>query len=265
MRGPRMRHRLIAVIGAALTLLASSSVLSSATILQQGNLRVSIHTQVSPFKLPRTGTAPIRFFVSAHVSAVHGGTPPQLRSIDIKVNRAAHLGFQGFPVCHLAAIQPSTGPRALRSCGHAAIGGGHFWLNVVFPEQGSYPTQGHLLLFNGRYHRHPAILAHVFTSNPFPASFVLVFRQRRLSTGTYGSEFSAALPQAFGDWGYVDRLKMTLHGSRRGGGTDGSFFNAGCPAPEGVRVISYHLAFATLTFAGYHLAARIDKTCEVRE
>ena len=48
------------------------------------------------------------------------------------------------------------------------VGSGQFWAQIVLPEQGAYRTRGRLLIFNGRIHGHPALLAHIFTSHPFP-------------------------------------------------------------------------------------------------
>ena len=90
------------------------------------------------------------------------------------------------------------------------IGSGQFWAHIILPGQDPYPTHGRLLIFNGRKHGHPVLLAHIFTSNPFATSFVIVFQIRHLAHGTYGTQLSASLPQALGTWGYVDRIKFTL-------------------------------------------------------
>ena len=267
MSGPQPSTRLLAAIAllciALVGLLAALP--SGATVVLAGDLRVSIQTRVSPVKLPRQGTAPISFYAAAHVSSVAGRTPPQLRRIDIQVNRLARLDFDGFPDCRISEVQPSTDAGALRTCRPAAIGGGHFWLNVVLPEQGTYPTQGRVLLFNGLFHHRSVLLAHVFTRDPFAMSFVLVFRLRKIHDGPYGIELSAGLPHALGNWGYVDRLKLSLQGSHRTNAGAKSFFEAGCPAPSGINVISYHLAYATLSFAGHRGAAQLNKTCVVKE
>lgn len=123
---------------------------ASAAVVQQGNLRVTLLSQVQPYKLPRIGTSPISVFVAGRIAAAHGGVPDQLQRLQIKVNRHARFQSRGLPVCPLSAIQPATTQRALAACGPALVGSGQFWAHIVLPEQGAYPTQGRLLVFNGR-------------------------------------------------------------------------------------------------------------------
>jgi hypothetical protein len=109
-------------------------------------------------------------------------------------------------------------------------------------------------------------LTHIFTSNPFFSSFVLRFGIKKISKGAYGTELSASLPQALGSWGYVDRIKLTLKRKYTYKGKQLSYFNSGCPAPEGARRTVFPLALATLDFAaGLSLSAKVDKSCAVKE
>lgn len=247
----------------AVLLIASAS-LAYATTVQSGDLRLTVLAQVAPFKLPRTGTAPISVFVAGHVEEPHGGIPPQLQTMTVDVNRHAVLQSQGLPVCKRASIQPSTTDRALRTCGDALIGAGQFWASIVLPEQGSYPTHGRLLIFNGSLHGAPAILAHIYTSNPFDSSFVVAFAIRHVDKGRYGTELTASLPEALGEWGYVDRIKLTLDRRYRYRGRQLSYFNAGCPAPAGTHLTSASIARAILGFAGRDVALTVTKTCAAR-
>lgn len=248
---------------AAAIIVVTSASLAGATTLQSGDLRVAVLAQVAPFKLPRTGTAPISASVSGHVSEPHGGIPPQLQEMRIDINRHALLQSKGLPVCPLARIQPSSTSRALSKCGEALIGSGRFWASIVLPEQGSYPTHGRLLIFNGRLHGHPAILAHIYTRDPFDSSFVVAFAISKVNKGPYGTELVASLPESLGEWGYVDRIKLTLKREYAFGGRTLSYFNAGCPAPPGTHLASYRLAKATLGFADQQIAATVTKRCAV--
>jgi hypothetical protein len=169
-------------------------------------LRITVLAQVEPNKLPRTGTAPIAVFVAGHLQSSEGGIPPQLQSLRIEVNRHGLLQSKGLPVCGVPQIQPASTERALEDCADALIGSGRFWANIVLPDQKPYPTSGRLLIFNGREGGHPVILAHIFTSHPFNSSFVIPFSMRHVSKGPYGTELNASLPQALGDWGYLDRI-----------------------------------------------------------
>jgi hypothetical protein len=259
-----MRRR--AALLATLVGLAACASLASATVVQQGNLRITVLSQVLPYKLPRQGTAPIAVFVSGHLEAPKGGVPAQLQKLTVAVNRHGLLQSKGLPTCRLAQLQPASTERALASCGDAVIGSGQFFAHIVLPDQGAYPTHGRLLIFNGREQGHPVLYTHIFTSNPFFSSFVLDFKIKKVSKGAYGTELSASLPEALGSWGYVDRIKLTLKRKYTWKGRQLSYFNAGCPAPQGAKRTVFPLALATLDFAEeVSISAKVEKACAVKE
>lgn len=240
--------------------------LAHATVVQEGNVRISVLSQILPYKLPRHGTAPIAVFVSGHLSEPHGGIPPQLQEMTVEVNKHGLLQSRGLPACPLKAIQPASTQRALQSCGDALIGSGQFWAHIVLPDQGAYPTHGRLLIFNGRQKGRPVIFTHIFTANPFFSSFVIPFRVQRQDNGAYATKLTASLPQALGDWGYVERIKLTLKRKYPYRGRELSYFNAGCPAPQGTRRTVFPLALASFGFAeGLSISAKVEKACGVKE
>jgi hypothetical protein len=238
---------------------------ASATTVQDGVVRVTALTRIAPYKLPRDKPAPISVFVAGHVESVSGGIPPQLKRMKIDVNRHGLLQSRGLPVCRIPQVQTATTQRALRFCAPALIGSGRFWAHIVLPDQPPYPTHGRLLIFNGREGGRPQVLAHIFTSNPFPSSFVIAFAIRNVSKGPYGTELSAALPQALGDWGYVDRIKLNLKRKYRYRGAELSYFNAACPAPRGTKGGAFPLALTSFYFeARRKLSGTVVKSCGVR-
>ncbi len=172
-----MRTR-AAALGLAAAVLACAAV-AHAAVIQQGNLRITVLSQIQPYKLPRQGTAPIAVFVSGHLSTPQGGIPAQLQKMTVKVNRHGLLQSKGLPVCEISQLQPASTERALRNCGDAVIGSGQFWAHIVLPDQGAYPTHGRLLIFNSRKNGKPVLLTHIFTSNPFFSSFVISFAIRK--------------------------------------------------------------------------------------
>ncbi len=257
-----MRRR-ATVLGAAVALLAATS-LAHATVVQEGNLRITILSQIQPYKLPRSGTAPIAVFVSGHLSAPHGGIPAQLQRMTVEVNKHGLLQSKGLPACGVSEIQPASTQQALQRCGDAEIGSGQFWAHIVLPDQGAYPSHGRLLIFNGTRNGKPVLLTHIFTANPFFSSFVIVFSIQKVDDGAYGTRLTASLPQALGSWGYVDRIKLTLKRKYAYRGKQLSYFNAGCPAPKGVPRTVFPLALASLDFAeGTSLSAKVEKACAV--
>jgi len=249
-----------------LALLLLAAALATAAVVQQGDLRITVLSQIQPYKLPRDKPAPIAVFVAGHLDNAKGGIPPQLQRLTIDVNRHGLLQSKGLPSCKTPEVQPASTQRALANCGDALIGSGQFWANIVLPDQGAYRTQGRLLIFNGREGQKPVILAHIFTSHPFNTSFVIPFSIKKVSKGPYGTELSASLPEALGTWGYLDRIKLTLKRKYQYKGEQLSYFNASCSAPKGSERAPFPLAYAKFSFAGRApLAASVDKTCGVKE
>jgi hypothetical protein len=258
------QRKKIAILAAALTLLGAAS--APAVTVQSEGLRITALAQIQPYKLPRRTPAPIAVFVAGHLQSARGGIPPQLQRLVIDVNRHGLLQSTGLPVCPPQRIQPATTQRALSQCADALIGSGQFWANIVLPDQGAYRTQGRLLIFNGRQGGRPVVLTHIFTSHPFNSSFVIPFAIKKVAKGPYGTELSASLPQALGDWGYLDRIKLTLRRKYTHGGKALSYFNSACPAPGRAPRTSFPLALASFYFAQRKpMAATVNKTCGVAE
>jgi hypothetical protein len=256
--------RRIAIGAAALAAALAASTMATGAVVQQANLRIVVLSQILPYKLPRQGTAPIAVFISGHVGAVDGTVPPQLQKMKVKVNRHGLLQSEGLPRCALAEIDAVSSEQALSSCSDALIGSGRFWATIVLPDQRPYPTRGKLLVFNGEQKGKPALFAHIYTTNPFATSFTIAFAIKRISKGPYGTELSASLPQALGSWGFVDRIKLTLRRKYTYKGKQRSYFNAGCPAPEGTSRTSFPLALASFYFKDQKpIALGVDKSCGV--
>lgn len=241
------------------------SAYATAATVQSGGLRITVLSQLKPYKLPREEPAPIAVFIAGHLENTKGGVPPQLQRLKIEVNRHGLLQSEGLPVCEIPEVQPASTQRALLNCQDALIGSGQFWANIVLPDQGAYRSQGRLLVFNGREGGKPVILAHIYTSHPFNTSFVIPFAMRHVAKGPYGTELSASLPEALGSWGYLDRIKLTLRRKYRYQGKSLSYFNAACPAVKGAKRASFPLALASFYFAGRpSITATVNKTCGVK-
>ncbi len=259
-----MRRGLISA--AALAAALALATLAPAAVIQEGNLRVTVLSQIQPFKLPRVGTAPIAVFISGHVGALDRSTPPQLQKMSVKVNRHGLLQSGGLPRCALPQIQAVSSERALQQCGDALVGSGRFWATIVLPDQRPYPTRGRLLVFNGRQAGGPVLFSHIYTTKPFATSFVITFALKKIHKGPYGTEMSASLPQALGNWGFVDRIKLTLRRKYQYKGHQRSYFNAGCPAPAGTRITSFPLAYAEFSFAERDpIGLTVPRACGVKE
>jgi DNA-binding beta-propeller fold protein YncE len=237
---------------------------SEAVIIRHGPVQVSFNGKLTPQRLPRHGSAPVGIAIDARISATGNGSPPQLRRISIAINRNGHFLSKGLPACRVDQIQPSTTSGALAACGPSLVGEGHFSADVKLPEQSPFPSEGKVLAFNGRVNGKPAILAHIYGTQPAPTSAVLPFVLGS-GRGTYGTTLEASLPQATGSWGYVTGLRMSLRRSFSYHGKAQSYLSAGCPAPPGFPSAAFPLARTGFVFAGGPtLVSVLNRTCTAK-
>ena len=252
-----------ALIVTAALLLSGS--LARAEIVQKGELRVDVIGSFAPRKLPRSRPAPISVNGGGRILTTDGTMPPQLEQLRIEINREGRLDGQGLPVCPVHAIHPASTSRALAACRSSLVGEGTFAAKVTLSGQDPYPTQGRLLVFNGRRGGRPVLLGQIYAERPFANSFVIVFAQKRISRGPYGTELVAALPKALGSWGSLTELTMTLSRRYAYRGTRRSFVSAGCPAPKGFAGAPFPLARTSFVFAdGKRLSSVLVRDCKVR-
>jgi hypothetical protein len=257
-----MRAKALLGLGLAVFLLIGA--LAEAETVQRGQLRVSFEGSLSPRSLPRSGTAPVKVEVGARITSTDDGVPPQLRKITIAINRYGHFDPTGLPVCPLERIQPTTTAHALAACRGALVGSGRFSAKVLLRGQAPFPSEGQVFAFNSRLHGHPAILAHVYGTEPAPASYTLPF-ELKPGKGTYGTLLTASLPQVTSDSGYITGLSMTLGRSFTYRGKRRSYLSAGCPAPKGFGGASFSFAKADFGFeGGRRLSSTLRRSCGVR-
>lgn len=259
-----MRGRALRVVVCGLAALAALVAAAGAEIIQQGNLRIAVKGGISPRELPRHGRTPVAVRVSGRISTADSSRPPQLRRVEIAINRHGRISGRGLPRCRIEQIQPASGEDALRSCRRSLVGEGRFSADVVLPEQSPFPSRGRVLAFNGSAGGRPAILAHVYGRRPVPVSYVLPFQLRR-ARGTFGTVLSASLPEATSDWGFVTGLSINLNRSYRYRGRQMGFVSAGCPAPAGFPGAVFPLVRAEFAFAGGRtMRSTLTRSCRVR-
>jgi hypothetical protein len=242
----------------------AAATIAPADVNQSGDVRVAFQGDLAPRALPRSGAAPVRVSLRARITGAHGGEPPQLRRIAIGFNRNGVVNSSGLPICHRSEIQPASSADALRSCRGSLVGKGIFTANVLVPEQSPFPSEGQVFAFNSVIHGEPAILAHVYGTEPLPTSYTLPFFIRR-SGGRYGTSLVAFLPPVTANWGYVTGLSMTLGRRFSVAGRRRSYFSAGCPAPAGFPAANFAFARARFSFAGdLALTDTVNRNCTVR-
>jgi hypothetical protein len=232
---------------------------ADAEVVQKGDIRVAFNGALTPKSLPRTGEAPVRVSVGAGITALNASDPPRLKRISIAINGAGHFSPDVLPVCTVREIQPSTTQNALRACGSSLVGTGSFSATILLPQQASFPSGGKLYAFNGVYEGHPAILAHVYGTEPVPTSFTLPFvmTERR---GELGTVLTASLAGLTGKAGYITGLALKL-GTGRGGK---SYLSGSCPAPKGFGGATFAFAKASFEFGKQTLTSTLTRNCKVR-
>jgi hypothetical protein len=251
-------------ISLALAVLACLALVSlaQAEVVQRGHLRVAFDGDLTPKSLPRSGMAPVKVAVAAKIASTNSDAPPQLRQISIAINRNGRFTPAGLPLCHLRDIQPSTTANALKACRGSLVGEGQFSAKILLSQQAPFPSEGKVFAFNGVLNGKPAILAHVYGTEPVPTSYTLPFAIDS-AKGTYGTVLRASLPSVTGDSGYITGLSLTLgrnfssHGQRR------SYLSASCPAPAGFPGAVFPFARASFGFAGRTVTSVLTRSCKV--
>jgi hypothetical protein len=245
--------------------LLGATLASAAEITQKGNLLVSVDGKLSPRRLPREGAAPVSVRVGGQISTTDGTLPPQLREIEIEINRHGRFDYAGLPTCEISQIQPASNSRALANCRPALVGEGSFSGTLTLPGTEPYPIAGRLLLFNGREHGHQTLLGHIYTPQPFGTSFVIRFAITTKRGGTYGTVLSANLAQALGNKRSLTAIEMKLQRRYSYRGHSHSYISAGCPVPKGFTRVPFPLARTSFSFAGgKKLVSILTRECRAR-
>jgi hypothetical protein len=243
------------------TLLLTSA--ASAALTEHGDLFLTFSGGLAPLTLPRQALAPISVTVSGEVRTPPGTTPPPLRQISIALNRSGHLETTGLPICHAVQIEGTSSAQALRTCRDALIGTGTYAAVASFPERSTFPTQGHILAFNGLSEGRPVILAQIYGTNPAPSTSVITFYIQH-PHGAYGTRLIDNLPSSLNHYGYVKRISLTLHRTYTYRGQTHSYLSASCAAPPGFPRASFNFAHASMSFeGGVTLASTLIRSCKV--
>jgi hypothetical protein len=234
-----------------------------ADVITGGNVRVAFTGTTWPKALPRRSPRPVALRIAATVTALGARRPPALRRFRIAFNRHAHLSLGRLPVCPRRRLQGRTTSQALAVCGDALLGDGRFSAHIDIPEQAPFPARGHALLFNSSLHGRPALLAHIYGRRPLPTIEILTLSVGHDTRPGYRVTLSATLPDVGDEWGYVTGFMLTLR-REAGDGTAGPL-SANCPAPAGIAVVPFRLAFGEFQLSdGTARDRALGATCRAR-
>ena len=249
---------------AALLLVLLLAAPCRAETVQQDGVRLSFRGNLAPRELPRSRPAPARVSLRAGIGGVEGAPLPQLRRLEIALNEVVRIDSSGLPVCRLGQVQPASTADARAACGAALVGTGRFAASVQIPEQVPYPSRGRIDAFNGRYHGRPAILLHVYGTDPAPASYTLPLTIER-GRGEFGLVLRTSLARTTPSAGRVTGLSLDLGTSYAHRGRRHSYFSASCPAPRGSTFASIPFVRTRLGFADRAVEMTVRRSCRVSE
>lgn len=257
-----MRKSLLAFFAAALVL--TIVVPARGELVEHGDLFVRFQGGLAPTALPRNSRAPIQVSVRGIVTTLSGQRPPALRRISIALNRGGRLDSRGLPRCRMRELVSTGDGQALANCGDALVGRGSYLANTAFPEQLTFPASGRILAFNAIVDGRPAILAHIYGTEPVATTRIVVFRiQHR--RGAFGTVLSGALPPAMNRYGYVKRIDLSFFRRFVYRSQTRSYLSAACPAPAGFPGAVFPFARASMGFEdGRTLSSTLTRSCRVR-
>jgi hypothetical protein len=255
--------RLATALACSLLLALLAATATAAETVQQEGIRLSFQGRLQPRRLPRATPAPVRLSIRAGIAGAEGQPLPQLRDLEIAINRVGRLDASGLPVCRLRQVQPATTAEALRSCRPALVGVGRFSASVQLAEQVPYPSRGRIDAFNGRFRGRPAILLHIYGTEPVPTSYTLPLTITHAS-GTFGIVLRTSLKETTPSAGRVTGLSLHLGRTYTAAGRRHSYLSASCPAPRGFTVASLPFVRARLGFADRSLDVTVQRSCGVR-
>lgn len=250
----------IAVLVSGLVLGAGA--FAAAETIQSQGVRIKVDGKITPTRLPRAGRAPVKVSVGTTIASTSDKNPPALKEISIAINRHGQLDRTGLPVCEFADIQPATNEKAMQACRGSVVGEGRFAATTAVTKQVNFPAEGKMIAFNGTFKGRPAILAHVYGTDPVPTSFTLPFVIGR-TAGKFGTTITATLPKD--ESSSITRLDLALDRRFSYRGKRRSYVSAGCPAPKGSGLAVFPFARVSYRFAGGRkMSSTLIRSCKPR-
>lgn len=230
-----------------------------------GDLFVSFNGGFAPHALPRDRDVPVTVRLDTAIKTTDGSRPPQLRQIELELNRYGHISTKGLPACRASLLESTDSRTALARCGDALVGRGRLTANVEFPNRPPFPVHGRMLAFNGTAHGQPAILLHIHGSRPVDVTVVLTFTIRHPAEGKFGTVLATKIPRLASDLGYVTKVSMVFYRKYRYRGEEHSFLSARCAAPSGFPGAIFSFTRGSFTFAGdKQIKTTLVRNCTVR-
>jgi hypothetical protein len=181
------------------------------TVVQVGNLRLTINGGVTPKALPKKEMAPITLNVSGKIESVDGAHPPALKEVIVDTDRNGTIDARGVPTCKQGQLEATTSVTAEKTCKPAIVGMGTTDVEVEFAEQAPIPIESKLLAFNGGTKGGTTtIFVHAYLTTPIAAAIVTTVKISKEHKGRYGTHSVASVPKIAGGSGSVTAFSLTF-------------------------------------------------------
>jgi hypothetical protein len=209
-----MRKRLITTLalGAALAVaVAGIATAEKPTIVQAGNLKLTLNGGFTPKALSKSKPTPITLTVSGKIETVDGSHIPAVKEIIVETDKNGSIDVKGLPKCTSGKLQAQDTSHAEAICKDAIIGSGKTNVEVEFPEQAPFIAKSKLVAFNGGTSGGKTTLyIHAYLSSPVSAAVVTTVKISKIHNGRFGTKAVASIPKIAGGYGSAKEFSLTL-------------------------------------------------------
>ena len=226
----RRAIRLVPMLAVALAVVAAGRAFAEkATVVRAGDLVLRMNGGVSPKKLPRHKLAPIALSASGSLATLDGSHPPATKTVTIDFDKHGTINAAGLATCRPGKLQSRDTKAAIAACRPALVGRGNTTVEVAFPEQQPFSSNGPLAIFNGGVkHGVTTMFIHAYVSVPTPTAIVTTVKIKKIHKGPYGTRAVARIPRIAGGSGSLTRFSLRIYRIFKRHGKRQSYLLARC-------------------------------------
>jgi hypothetical protein len=254
-----MRKHLISILalGAALAVVvAGLATAAKPTVVQVGNMKLTVNGDFSPKSLPKNKLSPITLNISGKFETLDGKHPPALQEFVVETDKNGAINAKGLPVCTSGKLQAQDTKNAEKACRSAIVGEGKTDVEVEFPEQAPFIAKSKLLALNGGTKGgKTTIFIHAYLSAPVSAAVVTTVKVSKVKNGRYGLKSVATVPRIAGGYGSPINFSLKVGRTFTYKGKKQSYLLLKCP--DGKILAKGFAKFSD----GTRLSAGVVRTC----
>lgn len=228
-----MRKRLISILAlgaVAAVVVAGIATADKPTVVQAGNMKITINGGFSPKALSKTKPTPITLTAEGVFQTVDGKHVPALKEFIVETDKNGEINAKGLPVCTSGKLQAQDTTHAKQACPTAIVGEGTTDVEVEFPEQKPFIAKSKLLAFNGGVKGGTTtIFVHAYLSAPVSAAVVTTVKVTKVHNGRYGTKAVATVPKIAGGYGSPINFTLKVGRTFTYKGKKQSYLLAKCP------------------------------------